>query len=34
MPPGQTFWVESFGMLTDKFGANWMVSGGKPAQTK
>lgn len=32
MPPGKTFWVESFGMLTDKFGANWMVSGGKPAQ--
>ena len=31
MPLGQTFWVESFGMLTDKFGANWMVSGGKPA---
>ena len=32
MPPGKTFWVESFGMLTDKYGANWMVSGGKPAQ--
>ena len=32
MPLGKTFWVESFGMLTDKFGANWMVSGGKPAQ--
>lgn len=32
MPSGKTFWVESFGMLTDKFGANWMVSGGKPAQ--
>jgi PhnB protein len=30
MPLGQTFWVESFGMLTDKFGTHWMVSGGKP----
>lgn len=32
MPPGQTFWVECFGMLTDKFGTPWMVSGGKQAQ--
>jgi PhnB protein len=32
MPMDKTFWVESFGMLTDKYGANWMVSGGKPAQ--
>jgi PhnB protein len=31
MPLGQTFWVETFGMVTDKFGANWMVSGGKQA---
>ena len=31
MPLDKTFWVESFGMLTDKFGANWMVNGGKPA---
>jgi PhnB protein len=31
MPPDKTFWVESFGMLTDRFGTNWMVSGGKPA---
>ena len=32
MPMDKTFWVESFGMLTDKYGANWMISGGKPAQ--
>ncbi|HEU5468401.1 MAG TPA: VOC family protein [Steroidobacteraceae bacterium] len=31
MPLEKTFWVESFGMLTDKYGANWMISGGKPA---
>lgn len=28
MPLGKTFWAESFGMLTDKFGTAWMVSGG------
>ncbi|MET0311226.1 MAG: VOC family protein [Burkholderiaceae bacterium] len=27
-----TFWAESFGMCTDKFGTHWMVSGKpKPA---
>jgi PhnB protein len=31
MPLGKTFWVECFGMLADRFGTNWMVSGGKPA---
>ena len=31
MPLGKTFWIESFGMLTDKYGANWMINGGKPA---
>jgi PhnB protein len=31
MPLDKTFWVESFGMLTDRFGTNWMVNGGKPA---
>ena len=31
MPLDKTFWVEAFGMLTDKYGANWMVNGGKPA---
>jgi len=31
MPMQKTFWVESFGMLVDRFGTPWMVSGGKPA---
>ena len=31
MPLGKTFWIESFGMLTDQYGANWMINGGKPA---
>lgn len=31
MPFQKTFWVESFGMLTDRFGTPWMVNGG--AQT-
>ena len=26
MPLGKTFWSECFGMLTDKFGINWMMS--------
>ena len=29
MPLGQTFWVEAFGMLVDRYGTPWMVSGGK-----
>jgi PhnB protein len=28
MPLQKTFWVESFGMLVDRFGTPWMVSGG------
>ncbi len=31
MPLQKTFWIESFGMLKDRFGTAWMVSGGKPA---
>ena len=31
MPMDKTFWIEAFGMLTDKYGTNWMISGGKPA---
>ena len=27
MPLQKTFWAESFGMLVDKFGTPWMVSG-------
>lgn len=26
MPLAKTFWSECYGMLTDKFGINWMVS--------
>jgi PhnB protein len=29
MPMEKTFWVESFGMLVDRYGTSWMVSGGK-----
>ena len=32
MPMEKTFWADYFGMLTDKFGINWMMSlnEGKP----
>jgi PhnB protein len=26
MTLGETFWVRSFGMLTDQFGINWMIN--------
>lgn len=29
MPLGPTFWAPLFGMLTDKFGVNWMVGYNK-----
>jgi PhnB protein len=29
MAPADTFWVESFGMLVDRYGVSWMISGGK-----
>jgi PhnB protein len=32
MPIGKTFWMETFGMLTDKFGVPWMVGGGEAAK--
>ncbi|HEX2547026.1 MAG TPA: VOC family protein [Ramlibacter sp.] len=28
MPMQKTFWAEAFGMLVDRFGTPWMVSGG------
>ena len=31
MPLDQTFWVEAFGMLVDRYGTPWMVSGGRQA---
>ena len=33
MPIDKTFWAEAFGMLTDKFGINWMVNCDTPQQT-
>lgn len=29
MPIQETFWAERFGMLTDKFGINWMINCDK-----
>ena len=28
MPMAPSFWVERFGMLTDRFGVGWMVNAG------
>lgn len=28
VPFGPTFWAKGFGMLTDRFGTSWMLSGG------
>lgn len=30
MPLDKTFWAEAFGMVTDKFGINWMVNCDAP----
>lgn len=30
MPLDKTFWAEAFGMLTDKFGINWMINCDTP----
>jgi PhnB protein len=30
MPMQETFWAERFGMLTDRFGINWMFNCDKP----
>ena len=29
MPIQETFWADRFGMLTDKFGINWMINSEK-----
>lgn len=34
MPLTNTFWGDYFGMLTDKFGINWMVSYNDQQQNK
>ncbi|RZL62567.1 MAG: VOC family protein [Variovorax sp.] len=31
MPMAKTFWVESFGMVTDRFGTPWLINGGAPS---
>jgi PhnB protein len=33
MPLDKTYWAEAFGMLTDKFGINWMVNCDQPQET-
>jgi PhnB protein len=33
MPVQETFWASRFGMLTDKFGVNWMLDLAKPGQS-
>ena len=32
MPMAKTFWIETFGMVTDRFGIPWMVGGGQAAK--
>jgi PhnB protein len=32
MPLQETFWAARFGMFTDRFGINWMLNFGMPAQ--
>ncbi len=29
MPMAPSFWVECFGMLTDRYGVRWMVNAGR-----
>lgn len=29
MPLGKTFWAETFGMVTDRYGTGWGVNGGR-----
>jgi PhnB protein len=31
MPAGKTFWAERFGMVTDRFGVQWMLTTPSPA---
>lgn len=33
MPMDKTFWVESFGIVVDRFGTSWMINGGKMITT-
>lgn len=29
MPAGETFWVEWFASVVDRFGTSWLINGGK-----
>jgi PhnB protein len=31
MPLGATFWAETFGMVTDRYGTGWGINGGPKA---
>lgn len=31
MPLGETFWAETFGMVTDRYGTGWGINGGRKA---
>ena len=33
MPFGEVFWAQRFGMCTDRFGTQWMISVDHPAPT-
>lgn len=30
MPMAESFWVERFGMVTDRYGVGWLINAGKP----
>jgi PhnB protein len=34
MPLDKTFWAEAFGMVTDKYGVNWMINCETAAKDK
>ena len=34
MPMNKTFWGDYFGMFTDKFGINWMISFNEARQNQ
>jgi PhnB protein len=31
MPLGETFWAQTFGMVTDRYGTGWGINGGPKA---
>ncbi|WP_066272005.1 VOC family protein [Hydrogenophaga palleronii] len=34
MPLGETFWAETFGMVTDRYGTAWSINGGAKEMEK